>query len=108
MTIQPGDFWLANISFTNATGSKKRPILVLWLDAQDLVVAAVTSASPRSPTDVLLVDWQTSGLRGPSTVRLSRLDCLEQSLMLIKLGHLSAGDAQRIQQVWTNEIRLQF
>jgi len=108
MTIRPGDLWLANIPFTNGSGSKKRPVLVLWLDAQDLVVAAITSASPRSSTDVLLTDWQSSGLRVPSTVRLSRLDCLEQSLLIIKLGHLSSGDAQRIQQTWATEIRLQF
>jgi mRNA interferase MazF len=108
MTIQPGDLWLANIPFTNGSGAKKRPVLVLWLDAQDLVVAAVTSASPRSVTDVPLTDWQSSGLRVPSTVRLSRLDCLEQSLLLAKLGHLSVGDAQHIQEVWANEIRLQF
>lgn len=82
--------------------------MVLWLDVQDLVVAAVTSASPRSTTDVSLVDWQSSGLRVPSTVRLSRLDCLEQRLLLGKLGHLSSGDAQRLQQVWVSEIRLQF
>lgn len=61
MIIQPGDLWLADIPFTNATGSKKRPVLVLWVDAQDLVVAAVTSASPRSTTDVPLHDWQPSG-----------------------------------------------
>lgn len=108
MIIQPGDLWLANIPFTDGSGSKKRPVLVLWLDAQEIVVAAVTSASPRSTTDVPLVDWQSSGLRVPSTVRLSRLDCLEQRLLLGKLGRLSSGDAQRIQQIWANEIRLQF
>lgn len=96
MTFQPGDLWLANIPFTNASGSKKRPVLALWLDGQDVVVAAVTSASPRSTTDVSLIDWQSSGLRVPSTVRLSRLDCLEQSLLLAKLGHLSSGDAKHI------------
>lgn len=108
MIIQPGDLWLANIPFTDGSGSKKRPVLVLWLDAQDIVVAAVTSASPRSTADVPLVDWQSSGLRVPSTVRLSRLDCLEQRLLLGKLGRLSSGDAQRIQQIWATEIRLQF
>lgn len=56
MIIQSGDLWLANIPFTNASGSKRRPVLVLWLDAQDLVVAAVTSALPRSSTDVVLAD----------------------------------------------------
>ena len=73
MTIHPGDFWVAEIPFTDGSASKKRPALVLWLDGQDTVVAAVTSAAPRTPTDVSLVDWHAGGLRVPSTVRLSRL-----------------------------------
>jgi mRNA interferase MazF len=71
MTIRPGDFWVADIPFTDGSASKKRPVLVLWLDGDDVVVAAVTSAAPRTPTDVLLGDWRASGLRVPSTVRLS-------------------------------------
>src|SRR5579883_1130918 len=54
MPIQPGEFWVADIPFTSGSGSKKRPLLVLWLDGLDAVVAAVTSAAPRSPTDVPL------------------------------------------------------
>jgi hypothetical protein len=52
MTIRPGEFWVAAIPFTSGTTSKKRPVLVLWLESQDAVVAAVTSAKPRSQTDV--------------------------------------------------------
>lgn len=77
----PGEIWLAKISFTDASASKIRPVLILWLDAADCVVAAVTSASPRSPSDISLENWQAAGLRVPSTVRLSRLDCLEQVLL---------------------------
>jgi hypothetical protein len=73
MTISPDDFWLANILYTDQSIAKKRPVLVLWLDAGDAVVAAVTSALPRTPSDVPLMDWQASGLRLASTVRLSRL-----------------------------------
>jgi mRNA interferase MazF len=63
MTIQPGEFWIADIPFTNASASKKRPVLVVWLDGADLVAAAVTSASPRSATDVELAGWKAAGLR---------------------------------------------
>jgi mRNA interferase MazF len=108
MTIRPGDFWVADIPFTDGSASKKRPVLVLWLDGDDAVVAAVTSAAPRTPTDVLLGDWRASGLRVPSTARLSRLDCLEQSLLVFRLGHVSPADAQRLRDVWTVHIRLQF
>src|SRR2546421_13088272 len=75
MTVQPGELWLADIRFTDGSASKLRPVLVLWLDALDAVVAAVTTANPGSALDVPLVDWQSEGLRKPSTVRLSRLDC---------------------------------
>ena len=108
MTPSPGEIWLAGIPFTDGSAVKIRPTLVLWLDAGDAVVAAVTSAAPRSASDVSLLDWQAEGLRVASTVRLSRLDCLEQSLLRQKLGALSRNDAQRIQQVWTNKIQLRF
>jgi mRNA interferase MazF len=90
--MQAGDFWLADILFTDRSASKRRPVLVLWLDGRDTVVAAVTSASPRSSTDVLLNDWRVAGLPVASTVRLSRSDCLEQAL-LFRLGRVSEADA---------------
>jgi len=106
--IQPGDYWVADIPFTDGRASKKRPILVLWLDGQDAVVAAVTSAAPRTATDVLLDEWQQSGLRVASTVRLSRLDCLEQALLLARLGRVSSADAERLKAVWAAHIKPQF
>ena len=108
MTIQPGEFWVAEIPFTDARGSKKRPVLVLWTDASDLVVAAVTTAKPRSQLDVALLDWEASGLRLASTVRLSRLDCLEQSLLICRIGMISTADAEGVKQVRENHIKPQF
>jgi mRNA interferase MazF len=105
---RPGEIWLAEIPFTNGAASKIRPVLILWVDAGDVVVAVITSAAPRSPTDISLADWKAAGLRVASTVRLSRLDCLEQILLRQKLGVLSLGDAQNVKRVWTNHIRLQF
>jgi mRNA interferase MazF len=108
MTPQPGEFWVADIPFTSGGASKKRPVLVLWLDGLDAVVAVVTSAAPRSPTDVLLTDWKLAGLRVPSTVRLSRLDCLEQALLLHRIGVISASDAQQVHAVWSAQVKPAF
>ena len=85
MMIQAGEFWLADIPFTDGSSSKRRPVLVLWLDGLDVVVAAVTSAAGRSRTDVPLTDWQACRPRLASTVRLSRLDCMEQILLIHRL-----------------------
>ena len=81
---------------------------MLWTDAADVVVAAVTSAQPRSKTDVALQDWTGAGLRVASTVRLSRLDCLEQLLLRRRLGVLAPIDAGQLKRVWADEIRLRF
>lgn len=103
-----GEVWLANIPFTHGSGAKVWPVLILWLDGADAVVAVVTSATPRTPSDVSLADWKTAGLRVPSTVRLSRLDCLEQSLLFRRLGAISAADAQQLQLTWIKSVKPQF
>lgn len=108
MTPQPGDVWLADIPFTSGVASKLRPVLELWADAADVVVAAVTSAQPRSTTDVALHYGSSAGLRVPSTVRLSRLDCLEQELLRRCLGVVAQDDAKQLKHVWATEIRLRF
>lgn len=108
MTIQPGEFWVADIPFTDANSSKKRPVLVLWLDDSDVVVSAVATAAPRSATDIPLAEWKQSGLRRASTVRLSRLDCLEQSLLIGRIGSIAAVDAEKVRQIWATLIKPQF
>lgn len=108
MTIRPGELWVADIPYTDGKSIKRRPILVLWLDGEDIVVAAVTSAAPRTATDVALASWSKSGLRVPSTVRLSRLDCLEQSLLQRRLGTLQSKDAALIRDTWSRLIKPAF
>jgi mRNA interferase MazF len=108
MMPQSGEFWLADIPFTNGAASKLRPVMVLWTDAADVVVAAVTSAQPHTKTDVALLDWAGAGLRVPSTLRLAPLDCLEQLLLRRRLGILAQLDAAQLKRILTNDIRLQF
>ncbi len=107
-TIKGGELWIAEIYYTNGTDAKKRPVLILWVDGQDAVVAVVTSAAPRTVTDIFLTDWEESGLRAPSTIRLSRSDCLELSLFRKKVGQLSETDAVELKKAWKESISLQF
>jgi mRNA interferase MazF len=72
------------------------------------VPAAVTTAALRSTFDVSLIDWQLSGLRRASTVRLSRLDCIEQHLLIARIGALSNDDAGRIKAIWIKQVKPQF
>jgi mRNA interferase MazF len=94
--------------FYQRAASKLRPVLVLWTDAADVVVAAITSAQPRSKTDVALQSREAAGLRVASTVRLARLDCLEQFLLRRCLGVIAPNDARTLKRIWANEIRPRF
>jgi mRNA interferase MazF len=58
--------------------------------------------------DVALADWKASGLRRASTVRLSRLDCLEQSILIGRIGVISTADGERIKLTWDKYIKPQF
>ena len=108
MNINAGDFWVADIKFTDSSTSKKRPVLILWIDKEDVIVAAVTSSLPRTDTDIALKDWKNSGLKVPSTVRLSRLDCLEKSLLVHRLGNIIEIDSSIILNTWKAKIYPQF
>jgi hypothetical protein len=67
--------------------------LAAWVDQRRRQLEVVPSAA---------------GLRVASTVRLSRLDCLEQKLLRRRLGMVDQRDAGQLEQVWANEIRLRF
>lgn len=43
-----------------------------------------------------------------TTVRLSRLDCLEKFLLLAKIGQISQPDAAAVKQVWDLYVKPQF
>ncbi len=109
MTILPGEIWVADVPFTAGQASKVRPVLILWLDGNDAIVAVITTATPRTNFDVPLNDWAAAGLRKPSTVRLARLDCLEMSSLLVaRIGRLSTSDGEVIKQTWAKFVKPQF
>jgi hypothetical protein len=81
-------------------------VLVLFTEHQDSVLAVVTSAVPRTPRDVALIDWQAAGLRSPSTARLDKLVTMSHQRLWAKLGSLTAQDWQRVADSWNREMKL--
>jgi len=92
-----GDIVLLRFPFTDASGSKRRPALVL-LDTgdDDIVVARVTGQLSTSSPDVTLNEWQQAGLLLPSVVRLHKVATLKRSLIDNKLGRLAPDDWSRV------------
>jgi hypothetical protein len=95
-----GDVLLVPIIFPDATGAKRRPILVVHDTGDiDLLVAPITSHSPRADEDIILTDWRAAGLRLASTARMSKLATVAKSTIIRKMGQLTERDAQSTREV---------
>lgn len=94
----PGEILLLAFPFSDTTGIKRRPALVL-LDTgdNDVLVARITGQLNQTEFDIELQDWQQAGLKLPSIVRLHKLATLEKKIVERSLGALTASDFQQVQ-----------
>ncbi len=85
-----GDIVLITFPFTNLSGSKLRPAVVLAETSLDLTVCFITTQLGwQEPSDVVLTPTSTNGLRKPSLIRTSKIATLDRTLAKGLLGHLS-------------------
>ena len=100
MSFSAGDVILVPVAFSDGSGHKKRPVVIVF-DSGDaeLLVAPVTSQAARSPRDVPVVNWQRAGLRLPSLVRLEKLATVEKATVIRKMGGLAPDDWQNVKTV---------
>jgi mRNA interferase MazF len=98
---------VVNVPFSNHTGTKPRPALVVSSDAfhrelPDLVVCPISS-QPRyhqspGPGDCPLQKWRAVGLRHPSTVRISKILAVDKKIIKRVLAPLSSEDLSQIEK----------
>ncbi len=97
--MRKGDVMLMRFPFTDLSGSKLRPAIVLIATASDLTVCFVTSQLRwQEPTDVLLEPAPMSGIKKPSLVRTNKLATHAKSLAAGRLGSLSEAELTAIDQ----------
>lgn len=100
-----GDVVLVPFPFTDFSGSKQRPALVVSPNSlnairPDVLLAAITSQIPVAlETDEIPVptaDLVLGGLPKPSIVRTSKLVSIHQGLIRKRLGSVSQPTLQRV------------
>jgi hypothetical protein len=97
--VNVGDIGLVNFPFTDGTGFKKRPVLVVGSSPKDnnemLLVAQITSSTRRFANlrdgDMVLNGWKEYKLLAPSVLRCRRLFAIEPRAIPTTLGHISDG-----------------
>ncbi len=100
MSFSSGEVLLVPVVFSDGSGHKKRPVVIVCDSGDaDLLVAPVTSQAARSPRDLTVVDWRQAGLRLPSIVRLEKLATVEKSMVVRKMGRLAPDDWEKVKVV---------
>lgn len=80
--MKQGDIVLVPFPFTDLTGSKIRPALVLAVTTLDATLAFITTQLQwQESTDVSLTPTQTNNLKKLSLIRLSKLATIDSKLV---------------------------
>lgn len=94
--LERGTICLLPVAFTDGSGIKIRPTLVLATKGPDLVVAPMTSRSPRDQYEVRLLAWEKAGLHAQGTVRCSSVTTISRSLVVDYIGRVMPEDWERV------------
>jgi len=84
---------LISFPFTDLSGSKLRPAVILAETTLDLTACFITTQiNWQEITDVLLSPTSTNGLRKLSLIRTSKIASLDKNLAKGLLGRLTSAD----------------
>ncbi|HET7361028.1 MAG TPA: type II toxin-antitoxin system PemK/MazF family toxin [Salinimicrobium sp.] len=87
--MEKGTIILVPFPFTDLSGSKNRPALVLVKRELDITVAFIsTQLKWKEKTDILLKPTKETGLKKESLLRLSKLATVDKDRALGRLGHI--------------------
>jgi mRNA interferase MazF len=98
--FKAGDVVAVEFPFSDLQTYKRRPGLVLVSGKMDLLVARLTTHSPREPSDVAMKRWSEIGLPRASTIRLTKLATIDHRLVHHKIGRLHPDDGRAVVQAW--------
>jgi mRNA interferase MazF len=101
--MKRGEVVLVDFPFSDGSGTKYRPALVVQADAlnktlKDTILATMTTSSRASPAsvEISLAENPRCGLHIPCAVRCENLHTVEQRLILGSSGYLSQQTMQKV------------
>jgi mRNA interferase MazF len=112
--LQRGDIVSAWFPFTDLSMQKHRPALVLNenTDRGDVILAFISTHMPSAPTPSSVMvessdpDFQQTGLKTDSVIRLDKIATIERNLLTRRLGRLPHGKMSLIDQALISALRI--
>ncbi|NPA37790.1 MAG: type II toxin-antitoxin system PemK/MazF family toxin [Chlorobi bacterium] len=87
--MKKGDIVLLPFPFTDLSGVKTRPAIVLAQNDFDVTVAFITSQIHfKEGTDIVIDPSKDNGLKRTSLIRLNKIATIDKDIVLGKLGEI--------------------
>lgn len=91
--MNKGDIVLIPFPFTDLSGLKNRPALILIAGETDITLSfKTTQLKWEEPIDVIIEPSLENGIKRTSIIRLCKIATLDKDLVLGKLGNLSKSE----------------
>ena len=95
--MQKGDIVIIPFPFTDLSGSKLRPSVVLFTDKRDVTISFITSQLKwKDEFDIEVFPNNENGLKIHSIIRLTKIATIDKDLVLGKLGSLNTNEISEI------------
>jgi len=95
--MQKGDIVLIPFPFTDLTGNKLRPAVILAVNKLDLIVCFITSQLQyQETTDILIQPKASNGIKKSSLIRTNKIATLDKKLALGKIGAVDAIETNEL------------
>ena len=103
-----GDVVLVPFPFTDLSGDKLRPALVLASVGNDVIVVFMTSRSAKkqNTTEVLTRADSQNRLKADSTIKCSKIATLDSKIIIGKLGKIKNSQIKEVDAVLKNILHL--
>ena len=98
-----GEIVLLKFPYTDGLTFKRRPALIINdFNDGDVIVCRVTSQIYTTNQDVAIENWEQSGLKLPSVVRVHKIATLEREMVEIVMGKIDEPLKAKIKEIIAN------
>jgi len=105
--MKKGSIILIPFPFTDLSGNKVRPAVVLCKSDLDVTICFITSELKwKTEYDIPVFPSETNGLKVPSLIRICKIATIDSTLALGELGELSNFEIDKLDKGLKNLLQL--
>ncbi|MCF8458867.1 MAG: type II toxin-antitoxin system PemK/MazF family toxin [Bacteroidales bacterium] len=95
-----GDIVLLKFPFTDGKTFKRRPALIINdFNDDDIIVCRITSQIYKTKNDISIDDWEKSGLKLPSVIRIHKIATLKKDMVELIMGQIDISTKEKIRKI---------